>query len=415
MTTPERSAPWWRHQFPVYSPLSATALLRGVGAALNDGHPERAAAPVVALVRERYAPQAVLLTDSGTAALTLALLGVLGESPGGAAVALPAFGCYDLATAADGAGVPVLLYDTDPSTLGPDLASLGAALHRGARAVVVAHLYGCPVDVAAVNRLAAETGALVIEDAAQAAGATLTDRPLGAHASLAILSFGRGKGLTGGGGGALLAYDDAAVRQLERARALLEAPRRGWRDLVSVAAQLILVRPNLYALPATSPFLGLGQTIYRAPRPLRAPSAASCSVIAATWGAATREVEARRRNAERLLAEVRRQPGFTTIRVPPQARPGYLRLPVLPSPAARRSATEAGARRLGVAPGYPKALCDLEGFGSRCLNRDRTFLGSRLLATRLCTLPTHSRLEASDLARLTHWIRSVGASKSEVD
>ena len=39
----------------------------------------------------------------------------------GAAVALPAFGCFDLATAAVGADVPVLFYDLEPTTLQPDL------------------------------------------------------------------------------------------------------------------------------------------------------------------------------------------------------------------------------------------------------------------------------------------------------
>jgi dTDP-4-amino-4,6-dideoxygalactose transaminase len=399
---------WWRYQFPVYSPLSGEALLGGLRAALTDGHPERTAAPVIALLHERYSPTAVLLTDSGTAALTAALIGALGDAPG-AAVALPAFGCYDLATAADGARVPVLLYDLNPRNLAPDPESVRSALRRGARAIVVAHLYGCPVDLTDVNRLAAESGARVIEDAAQAAGATLGEHPVGSDASLAVLSFGRGKGLTGGGGGALLAYDEAGARTLEGAQALLSAPRRGWQELVALAAQLLLVRPNLYAVPATPAFFGLGQTVYREPRRLRGPTAASCGVIAATWQRAAREVESRQRNAERLLAELRRQRGFATIHIPQQAQPGYLRLPVLASAAVRQAAAQPTAKRLGVMPSYPKALCDLDGFGSRCLNGNLPFPGSRLLAARLCTLPTHSRLGASDLTRLEQWIRSVGA------
>jgi hypothetical protein len=49
-----------------------------------------------------------------------------------------------------------------------------------------------------VKRLAAQAGAVVVEDAAQAAGGTLHNRPVGTQGSLAVLSFGRGKGLTGG-------------------------------------------------------------------------------------------------------------------------------------------------------------------------------------------------------------------------
>jgi len=398
----------WRHQFPVHSPLSAAALLAGIRAAASrNGGPARAEARVAGLLRERYAPKAVLLTESGTAALTAALLGVL-RGRAGAAVAMPAYACYDVATAAEGAGAQVLLYDVDPHTLAPDLAHLRAALRQGAAAIVVAHLYGYPVDLGEVNRLAAEVGAVVIEDAAQAAGAALNGCPAGTQGSLAVLSFGRGKGLTGGSGGALLAYDDVGERILERARGLLGEPRRGWPELVAIAAQLLLEHPNLYALPAALPFLRLGQTIYREPRPLRAPTTISCPVIAATWRLADLEVEVRRRNAEQLLVELRRQPGFETISTPGPARPGYLRLPVVASPEVRRAVAERAARRLGVMPGYPKALCAVEPVGPRCLNPDAAFPGSRLLAARLCTLPTHSRLASRDLVRLEQWIRAVG-------
>jgi hypothetical protein len=132
-------------------------------------------------------------------------------------------------------------------------------------------------------------------------------------------------------------------------------------------------------------------------------------VVAATWTLADREVSARRRNAERLMIELRQQPGFETITVPRHVRPGYLRLPVLASVGARCAAAETGARRLGVMLGYPNALCDVERFGPRCSNRDGAFPGSRLLAARLCTLPTHGQLGAADYASLSQWIRTVGA------
>lgn len=395
-----------RHQVPVRSPLSAAALLAGVRALAGNGRSARARERVVALLQERYGPTAVLLTDSGTAALTAALLGILKERPG-SAVALPAYACYDLATAAVGADAPVLLYDVDPHTLAPDLSQVQVALRQGAAAIVAVHLYGCPVDLAELNRLASEAGAVVIEDAAQAAGGTLDNRRVGSQSSLAVLSFGRGKGLTGGSGGALLAHDTVGQRVVERAQDLLGESRQGWPDLLAITAQFLLERPSLYALPAALPFLRLGETIYREPRPLRGPTRVSCPMVAATWTLAEREVEVRRRNAERLLVELRRHPGFQTISTPRHARPGYLRLPVLASPEVRRAAAGSGARRLGVTPGYPKALCDLAEFGSRCLNRDAGFPGSRMLAAQLCTLPTHGRLGARDLARLEEWIRTV--------
>jgi len=214
--------------------------------------------------------------------------------------------------------------------------------------------------------------------------------------------------MTGGGGGALLAHDDAGAGILERARTMLAAPERGWSSLAALAAQLVLERPQLYALPAALPFLHLGETVYRPPHPPRAASPASCAVVAATWAMADQEVETRRSNAARLLAAVcgvaAKGRGFEPMRPAEAARPGYLRLPVLASPEARRAAASGTARRLGVSPSYPKVLSEVEQLAERCVNRDNAFPGARTLTSRLVTLPTHGRLGSQDLLRLERWI-----------
>lgn len=397
------SAAVWRRQLPVHSPVSLSAWLAGARAVVFPGAARRGHNALLALLSQQFAPCGVVLTDNGTTALTAAIAGIVRDRPG-AAVALPAFACYDVATAADGAGAPVLLYDVDPRTLTPDLESVRTVLRENTAAIVVAHFYGYPVDLAEVNRLAEESGAVVIEDAAQAAGATLDGRPAGAQASLSVLSFGRGKGWTGGGGGALLAFDEMGAPVLDAARASLDAGTRAWGRLAALGAQALFAHPNLYALPAALP-LGLGQTVYRAPRPARGPAAATAAVLAASWPDAAGEIEVRRRNAARLLAAVQHQAAFATVITQPHARPGYLRLPTLVPPDVRGTVA---AQRLGVFPSYPRALCDLPGFAARCVNRHDAFPGARLLASRLCTLPTHSRLGDRDLARLERWIVAAG-------
>ncbi len=155
------------------------------------------------LLRRRYHSDHVVLCDSGTSALILALR-VASDGAPKPLVALPAYGCYDLATAAIAVGADVVLFDLDPETLAPDPVSFARALQRGPCAVVVAYLYGIPFDAAALSRQAAEVGAILIEDAAQGFGASVADTPCGGIGPLSVLSFGRGKGVTGGGGGALL-------------------------------------------------------------------------------------------------------------------------------------------------------------------------------------------------------------------
>ncbi|HET7789915.1 MAG TPA: DegT/DnrJ/EryC1/StrS family aminotransferase [Gemmatimonadales bacterium] len=400
------AGPGWRHQPPVASPMTVSACRAGLSAAASPARAMRARRELEALLAARFAPAAMRLLDSGTTALALAIRAAAGDRAG-VPVALPAFACYDVATAADAADLPVFLYDLDPGTLTPDLESLRRALRAGAKAVVIAHLYGHPANLSEISALAADAGAVVIEDAAQGAGATVRGRPAGSQASLGVLSFGRGKGWTGGAGGALLGMDAAGLRALDSVPPLAADAPRGFRAVAAAGAQLLLARPAWYALPAALPFLRLGQTVYRRPRPPQPISGASCALLCGTAPLADAEIRIRRRNAERLLDEVARRGCFEAPAAAPGVEPGYLRLPLILSSDARAEAVTRAAARLGIAPSYPRALCDLRAFASRCRNRHEGFLGARLLAARLCTLPTHGGLDEGDLASLTEWIRTV--------
>lgn len=390
-----------RHQLPAYSPLPLRGVVRGAAAlAIRRAAPEQA---LEVMVRERFGARAAVLTDSGTSALALALRAA-SRMRRGLPVAIPAYSCYDLATAADCAGVSVLLYDLDPATLGPDVDSLRTVVARGVSAVVVAHLYGIPVEMAMVRPIVEEAGAILVEDAAQGAGGRLAGRPLGTHGSVCVLSFGRGKGVTGGGGGALLAQDDEGAGMLEGVAAELAAPDRGRGDFVRAFGHWLLARPAVYAIPASVPFLKLGETVYNEPWPPRGISAVAARILSTNWPLDAAESGIRRRNAARLLEAAKSTPALGTIAVAASAEPGYLRLPVIAAPAAAAPSLADGARRLGIMPGYPKPLAELDRFRTRCLNADASFPGARLLARRLRTLPTHSRLRDRDLAALEAWI-----------
>jgi hypothetical protein len=267
-----------RHQLPVYSPISLRGLARGTAAALRGG-----GAPLDRLtiaLRGRFGASGVRLVDSGTSALVMALR--LAASQGGT-VAYPAYGCVDLAAAAQLAGVRVRLYDLDPATLSPDLESVEAVLRRGVDAIVVTPLYGFPADMPGVAALAADAGAVVIEDAAQGAAGTLHGRVLGSVGPLSVLSFGRGKGMTGGAGGALLAIGAEAAARLDRLPTP-EGNRRGLGELAAAGAQWALGRPAAYGVPAALPWLQLGEMVYHPahePLPLAASAAA---MVAAAMG-----------------------------------------------------------------------------------------------------------------------------------
>lgn len=383
-----------RRQLPVHSPIRASALGAALGAALARRGADHEM--LAARLSEMFGADGVVLTDSGTSALVLALRATAGE---GGTVALPAYACVDLAAAAVHARVRVRLYDIDPETLGPDLDSLARVLTHDVAAVVVAHLYGFPVDVPAVDELAAAHGATVIEDAAQGDGATLRGARLGSFGSLSVLSFGRGKGITGGRGGALLATAPGLPGRTESA-ARRERIRAGWGDLVIAAAQWMLGRPALYWIPSAVPGLRLGESVYHAAHDPGALSVAAAALVRLALPCGEVELATRRRHAEVLVRAVQGEKGFGTIRPIPEGTPGYLRFPV------RDLRQRFLPRMLGIVRGYPRTLLEERNLHP-CLDACRVALpGATELSRSLVTLPVHGLVTRRDLERMRAWLQS---------
>jgi perosamine synthetase len=375
-----------RRQLPVYSPLAGGALLAGAAPGRN-GH--TALVELAELLRERYAAEHVILCGSGTQALQIAITGVEPHTQN-PVLALPAYCCYDVATAAVGAGLQISLYDLDPDTLAPDLDSVERVLAAGAGAIVAAPLYGIPIPWEPLGTLTRAHGAVLVEDAAQGHGASWNDRPVGTLGSTSILSFGRGKGWTGGAGGAVLTRHGVA------------APPPAWEypaamPLLGTLAQWVLGRPSLYGLPASIPWLGLGETRYKEPGPLTAMAPFCAKVLLSTRAAADEEAEARRKNATSLLEGLDDR-GVSRIRVPAGGAAGYLRLPLRLRRGRGSPPVQRAAGRYGVAPGYPTTLAALAAVRERLTGPARAWPGADTLVRELVTLPVHSRMTAADLA-----------------
>jgi dTDP-4-amino-4,6-dideoxygalactose transaminase len=291
------------------------------------------------------------------------------------------------------------LYDLDSVTLSPDLDSIRRTIARGVDAIVITHLYGYPADFAGVNEIAAANGIPVIEDAAQAAGGALDGVRLGALGNVSILSFGRGKGLTAGSGGALLLRGpDSSVLAREIA-ARIEPGRRGGAELVTLAAQWVLARPTLYYLPGSIPALKLGEMVYHQAAEPRGISNTAASILAAALAMESGETTGRRRLAKTLLSSIGDGQRVSTIRSIKGGEPGYLRLPLID-----RAGDFVPDQGLGAIRGYPMTLDQHSQLASSLHSGEFAGSGSALLRDRLFTLPTHSRVREIDANRLMDWL-----------
>ncbi|MDF9815307.1 DegT/DnrJ/EryC1/StrS family aminotransferase [Streptomyces sp. SPB162] len=149
--------------------------------------------------------------SSGTAAIELALTAT-GIEPG-AEVLVPAFSFIATAAAPVMRGCVPVFVDIDPLTYTIDPAAAAAAVTPRTQAIIAVHLHGLPCDMTALRALADRHGLVLIEDAAQAHGATYRGRQAGSLGDVAAFSLNASKNLPTSGEGGLLTTDDPAVYQ----------------------------------------------------------------------------------------------------------------------------------------------------------------------------------------------------------
>lgn len=160
---------------------------------------------------------------SGTDAILLALRAAgIGE---GDEVIVPALTAAGTAQAVRLAGASPVYADIDPSTRGLSLASVRAAIGPRTAGIILVHLYGSSADPQPMADLAAENGLFLLEDCAQAHGATHDGRRLGTFGGAAAFSFYPTKNLGAAGDGGCVLTSDPALA--DRVRLLRNF---GWAD-----------------------------------------------------------------------------------------------------------------------------------------------------------------------------------------
>jgi dTDP-4-amino-4,6-dideoxygalactose transaminase len=152
----------------------------------------------------------VIGVGNGTDAITITLR-ALGVQPGDEVV-VPSFTFYATAEAVVTAGARPVFCDVDADTRNVTAETVRAALTAHTKAVVAVDLFGSPAPVPELRDL----GLPVLEDAAQALGATLGGRRAGALGAAATISFYPSKNLGCFGDGGAIATDDDGVAELAR-------------------------------------------------------------------------------------------------------------------------------------------------------------------------------------------------------
>jgi dTDP-4-amino-4,6-dideoxygalactose transaminase len=150
-----------------------------------------------------------IAVSSGTDALLLALMTL--DIKAGDEVVTPAYSFFATAGCVVRAGARPVLVDIDPATFNIDPAAAAAAITPRTKAVMPVHLFGAAADMDPILAAAERAGVAVIEDAAQAIGATYRSRPVGGIGALGCFSFFPSKNLGAFGDAGLVTTNDDAL------------------------------------------------------------------------------------------------------------------------------------------------------------------------------------------------------------
>ena len=153
---------------------------------------------------------------SGTVALAAIYLG-LGIGPGDEVV-VPSMTFISSATSILHAGAVPVFADVHPDTFNLDPEDVARRITPRTKAITAVHYGGQSADLEALADVAADAGVLLLEDAAEAVGATYKDRPVGRFGAAAMFSFTPTKNITTGEGGMVTTADPDLARRLRLLR-----------------------------------------------------------------------------------------------------------------------------------------------------------------------------------------------------
>jgi perosamine synthetase len=217
---------------PVNEPLITDESKRLVQEAMDTGWIS-SAGPCIETFEKEFAAylgvKHAVTTMNGTTALHLALAS-LGIGPGDEVI-VPAFTMIASVDAILYTGAKPVFIDSERETFNMDVSQLAKKITKKTKAIMPVHIYGHSVDMDPVLELAKKHQLFVVEDAAEAHGATYKGHKCGSMGHINAFSFYGNKIITTGEGGMIVTNDDQLAARARTLKDLAHSPkRRFWHE-----------------------------------------------------------------------------------------------------------------------------------------------------------------------------------------
>jgi perosamine synthetase len=386
---------------PAGAPLKITQILGALKTVFSSNGRVQECLPLCAT---RLHVQYVFGVSSGRAALWLILKCLQRLRPERDVVALPAYTCFSVGASVVRAGLKIHPVEVDPKTLDFDLSQLDALPDKKLLCIITSNLFGFVNDLPRIRQAAQAKGAFVLDDAAQALGAMRSGQFAGTLGDVGLYSLGRGKAVAAMEGGLIVTNSEEIARIMQEEAKNLHAPSliHGAWLLLEMLVYSLLLRPRLYWIPNSLPFLRLGVTEFNPEFPT-AELHSLCKALLPRLLDGLQEInEIRRANARTIAEALAGNPDFDFPRPAPNSHPTYVRLPVVARDNVTRERAVSHLRTAGIGGSsfYPSAICDIAGIEPHMSTRDFHRKHAELLSQRLFTLPINPLVSPEDLRRM---------------
>jgi dTDP-4-amino-4,6-dideoxygalactose transaminase len=347
-----------------------------------------------------------ILLNSGRAALDVILRSIDNKENNKTDVIIPAYTCFSVAAAIARSGLKIRLVDIDPLTLDYNYEKLRGQNFDNVLAVIGCNLFGVLSNWGELESIATREDIYLIDDAAQSLGTTFQGKASGSLGDAGFFSLGRGKNLSTISGGVLITDDEQTVSSIYAGLG-----RKGGAGLINnmkallkIMTYSLFLRPRLYWLPDSIPFLKLGQTVFDEHFDSDNLSDIQKCAAAVLFPKLDTINSIRSRNAAAICRGISgdnrfRVPGYSEDRFPI-----YLRLPVLAENRHTRDKLIDALQRAGIKSSYmyPSTIRGIEGIEKYLANSEDKFEGAETVVERLFTLPTHHYVKDSDIEKIVN-------------
>jgi perosamine synthetase len=347
------------------------------------------------------------LVSSGRAALTLILKTLAELRPDKTEVIIPGYTCFSVPSAVVKAGLKIVPADISMNHLGLDADKLEPLINKNTLAIISVHLLGIPSNMSEYKQLAKKHRVWLIDDAAQAMGATWNNKMLGTLGDIGFYSLGRGKNMTTGAGGIIVTdFEEIAIPLQQQIQNLPDNNIINDLDiLLKMVGISCFLPPRRYWFAAKLPMLELGKSEFSTRFRLARYPPSAAGIGLALLPELTQINAVRKKNAAWLNVSLSHlhTNRIQTISPSLEGEPVYLRYPLffVDSNDRKKIFSRMVQSGIGASPLYPTAITQIEGISRYFGPGQYSVPVAQQVADTILTLPTHPYVTEKDLDKMT--------------